>query len=106
MAVCVDPNSRDGPAWAEGDYGQFARELRNAPRLADKTDLAARILSESLDEAVGMIPHSERASLAKAFDLPPQEQEFRRATNLHSGLPRPNTVYLLGPIPWAGGVPA
>ena len=42
--------------WAEGGYGQFAPELRNAPRLADKTDLAARILSELLDEAVGMIP--------------------------------------------------
>ena len=72
-AVCVDPNARDGPAWAEGGYGQFARELRNASVLADKTDLAARILSESLDEAVGMIPPSERADLAKALDLPPQK---------------------------------
>lgn len=72
-AVCVDPNLRDGPAWAEGNYRQFARELRSAPQLADKTDLAARILSESLDEAVEMIPPAERASLAKVLDLPPRK---------------------------------
>ena len=72
-AVCVDPNLRDGPAWAEGDYRQFARELRGSPQLADKTDLAARILSDSLDEAVGMIPPAERVSLAKVLDLPPRK---------------------------------
>lgn len=72
-AVCVDPNLRDGPAWAEGDYRQFARELRGSPQLADKTDLAARVLSDSLDEAVGMIPPAERVSLAKVLDLPPRK---------------------------------
>ncbi len=58
--------------WREGTAEDLAREIRLAPLQVDQTNLAARILSNALDDAVLMLNAQERENLARALDLPPK----------------------------------
>ena len=58
--------------WREGTAADLAREIRLAPQQVDQTNLAARILSNALDDAVLMLKPQERENLARALDLPPK----------------------------------
>ena len=68
--VRQDPDST--VPWREGTAEDLAREIRLAPQQVDQTNLAARILSNALDNAVLMLNAQERENLARALDLPPK----------------------------------
>ena len=58
--------------WREGTAEDLAREVLLAPQQVEKTNLAARILSNALDAAVLLLNAQERENLARALDLPPK----------------------------------
>ena len=58
--------------WREGTAEDLAREIRMAPQQVEQTNLAANILSRSLDGAVLQLNAQQRENLARALDLPPK----------------------------------
>ena len=58
--------------WREGTAADLAREIRLAPQQVDQTNLAARILSNALDDAVALLNARERELIARELDLPPK----------------------------------
>ena len=58
-------------AWTEGQIGQLAQAVRQAPNALSGADVAARLLSDELDRVVQRLKEPTRRALAKALDLPP-----------------------------------
>ena len=57
--------------WSEGGVEQLARAVQQAPNSLSGADLAAQVLSDSLDATVQRLKSPVRRALAKALDLPP-----------------------------------
>ncbi len=57
-------------AWSTGSVTQLAQAVQQAPRSLSGADVAARILSDGLDEVVGQLRTPVRRALARALDLP------------------------------------
>ena len=60
--------------WTTGSVTQLAQAVQQAPRSLSKTDVAAQLLSEKLDDAVNLLSNSTRKALAQALDLPPTKR--------------------------------
>ena len=56
--------------WSTGGVTQLAQAVQQAPRSLSGADVAARILSDGLDEVVGKLKTPVRRELARALDLP------------------------------------
>ena len=56
--------------WSTGGVTQLAQAVQQAPRSLSGADLAARVLSDGLDEVVGKLKTPVRRELARALDLP------------------------------------
>ena len=57
--------------WSEGSVEQLARAVQQAPNSLSGADLAAQILSDSLDAMVQRLKLPVRRAVAQALDLPP-----------------------------------
>ena len=57
--------------WAEGGVEQLARAVQQAPNSLSGADIAAQLLSDSLDAMVHRLKSPVRRALAQALDLPP-----------------------------------
>ncbi len=57
--------------WSEGGAEQLARAVQQAPNSLNGADLAAQVLSDSLDAMVQRLKAPVRRALAQALDLPP-----------------------------------
>ena len=56
--------------WSTGGVTQLAQAVQQAPRSLSGADVAARILSDGLDEVVAGLKTPVRRALARALDLP------------------------------------
>ena len=56
--------------WSTGGVTQLAHAVQQAPRSLSGADVAARVLSDGLDEVVGKLKTPVRRELARALDLP------------------------------------
>ena len=56
--------------WSTGSVTQLAQAVQQAPNSLSGADVAARILSDGLDEVVGKLKTPVRRELARALDLP------------------------------------
>ena len=56
--------------WSTGGVTQLAQAVQQAPRSLSGADVAARVLSDGLDEVVGKLKTPVRRELARALDLP------------------------------------
>lgn len=65
-----EPNAE----WTTGDVSQLAQAVQQAPRSLSGADIAAQLLSETLDAAVARLEKSTRQALAQALDLPPTKK--------------------------------
>ena len=64
--------------WSTGSVAQLAQAVQQAPRSLSGADVAARLLSDGLDEVVQRMKTPVRRALAQALDLPatkPQGKE-------------------------------
>ena len=64
--------------WSKGSVAQLAQAVQQAPRSLSGADVAARLLSDGLDEVVQRMKTPVRRALAQALDLPatkPQGKE-------------------------------
>ena len=59
-----------GGEWSTGGVTQLAQAVQQAPRSLSGADVAARVLSDGLDEVVGKLKTPVRRELARALDLP------------------------------------
>ena len=58
-------------SWSEGGVEQLARAVQQAPNSLSGADLAAQLLSDSLDAMVQRLKTPVRRAVAQALDLPP-----------------------------------
>ena len=56
--------------WSTGGVTQLAQAVQQAPRSLSGADVAARVLSDGLDEVVGKLKTPVRRALARELDLP------------------------------------
>ena len=61
--------------WAEGGVEQLARAVQQAPNSLSGADIAAQLLSDSLDAMVHRLKSPVRRALAQALDLPPTREK-------------------------------
>ena len=74
--VRIKPGEPSGE-WSEGGVAQLAQAVQQAPRSLSGTDVAARLLSDGLDQMVQRLKPSAWQALARNLDLPatrPQDQ--------------------------------
>ena len=57
--------------WSEGSVEQLARAVQQAPNSLSGADIAAQLLSDSLDAMVQRLKSPVRRAMAQALDLPP-----------------------------------
>ena len=67
--VRTKPDEASGD-WSVGSVAQLAHAVQQAPNSLNGADVAARLLSDGLDQAVQLLSASARKELAKALDLP------------------------------------
>ncbi len=65
----VKPGEPSGD-WSTGGVAQLAQAVQQAPRSLSGADVAARLLSDGLDEVVQRLKTPVRRELAQALDLP------------------------------------
>ena len=76
--ILYDPDETTGE-WRTGTAEELAKEIRLVPQQVDETNIAARMLSNALDNAVKMLSEKEREFLARQLDLPPQKKQKKKA---------------------------
>ena len=68
--------------WSEGGVAQLAQAVQQAPHSLSGTDVAARMLSDGLDQVVQMLKPSVWQALAQTLDLPATKpKKGRQPTN-------------------------
>ena len=70
----VTPGAPEGE-WSTGSIPQLAQAVQQVPRSLSGADVAAKLLSDGLDEAVQRLSTPVRQALAQALDLPPTKQK-------------------------------
>ena len=70
--------------WAEGGVEQLARAVQQAPNSLSGADIAAQLLSDSLDAMVQRLKSPVRRALAQALDLPPTREKGKDEKDRYS----------------------
>ena len=70
--------------WAEGGVEQLARAVQQAPNSLSGVDIAAQLLSDSLDAMVQRLKSPVRRALAQALDLPPTREKGKNEKDRYS----------------------
>ena len=70
--------------WAEGGVEQLARAVQQAPNSLSGADIAAQLLSDSLDAMVHRLKSPVRRALAQALDLPPTREKGKDEKDRYS----------------------
>ena len=78
--VRTKPDEASGD-WSVGSVAQLAHAVQQAPNSLNGADVAARLLSDGLDQAVQLLSASARKELAKALDLPETKPSGRPLTD-------------------------